>query len=209
VLRLLGLIAFAGMAVFTLIALIGALVSLAAGRRRAAVSLARSWAGGLGLYALAMFVVSVTSRTIVLPFGVEKRFCALDCDLAFSVAGVLPAPHRVRGRPGMIVTVKVRSDAAAATMRPSQVQVWLETTEGKRFRPEDASPAAMREPLAPGAAHYVDFVFPEPPGRAPLRLVVVEGGWPSRLVIGDENSPLHRKVVMELPELLSPDLPEG
>ena len=205
--RLFGLIAFLALQVGTLVALIAAFYALVTRRPGRAVSVGRAWLWTIGLYVLVLLVVSFTSRTIVLPFPAEKRFCAIDCDLTIAVAGVMPAQRPVDGGRGLIVTVQVRSHAQTARIRPAALRAWLETDDGRRYAPLQPTPPALLESLDPGAARYAEFVFPDPPGGRSLRLVVLEGGWGSRFVIGDENSFFHRKVMLELPELLSPDLP--
>lgn len=57
---------------------------------------------------------------------------------------------------------------------------------------------SLEGPLAPGESHVARLVLDVPKDVRNPRLLVTEGGWMTRLVIGDENSPLHRKTLFRL-----------
>jgi hypothetical protein len=53
----------------------------------------------------------------------------------------------------------------------------------------------LTEPLRPGESYYtIDFVFDVPKDAHGLRLLITEDDPETRLVIGHENSLLHKKI---------------
>ncbi len=56
------------------------------------------------------------------------------------------------------------------------------------------------QPIAPGQKYSVPLAISLPAGAASPVLVITEGSaFPTRLIIGDENSFLHKKTVFRLP----------
>src|SRR5438046_8062788 len=83
-----GALAFIGTVLGLVIAGIGIVLLLAARRVGVALSVAKWAAAGVVAYFGVLVLVSVTSAETVLGLNQEQRFCAADCDLAFSVTGV-------------------------------------------------------------------------------------------------------------------------
>jgi len=52
----------------------------------------------------------------------------------------------------------------------------------------------LTEPLRPGESYTTDFVFEVPKGAQGLRLLITEDCPETHLVIGHENSLLHKKI---------------
>ena len=172
------------------------------GRRRRAAATFGAWLGALGIYATILVGVSLASREHVLPPGAEKRFCTLDCDLAYSVEQVYRVDHASPGRDVLIVRIRGRNAARSARMRPSDFRAWLLAPNGARIDPVTVSRPALLGELSPGESRTMELQFEIPERSQNLRLAVAEGGWPSRLAIGDENSFLHHKTVFQIQEPL-------
>ncbi len=170
------------------------------GRRRRAAATFGAWLGALGIYVTILVGVSLASHERVLAPGAEKRFCALDCDLAYSVEELYRADHASPGRDVLIVRIRGRNDSRSARMRPSDFRAWLLAPNGARIDPVTV-PAVLGE-LGPGESRAMELQFEIPERSQNLRLAVAEGGWPSRLAIGDENSFLHRLTVFQIQEPL-------
>jgi len=200
--RLLSFFALITLAVVTLAMLSASVRAYYVGRRRRAAATFGAWIGAVAIYGVALVGVSLASRERVLPPGIEKRFCALDCDLAYSVDEVFRADHHIPGRDVLIVRMRVRSDARATRVRPSDFKAWLLGAGGARVDPMMLPRPAEVGELGPGESQTIELKFEIPERTQGLRLAVAEGGWPSRLVIGDENSFLHRKTVFQLREPL-------
>ena len=166
--------------------------------RRALVALLT----GCGLYVLVLLGYSSFSKERVLGRGVEKYFCELDCHLAYSIASVEHQGDR------LLVKLRTRFDETTISARrpkdvpltPNQRELYLVDEEGGTHAPERV---AMRNnpplstPLEPGESYETLYVFIVP-RNAGGKLFLQNEPWPSSLLIGHENSPLHRKVYFQL-----------
>jgi hypothetical protein len=56
----------------------------------------------------------------------------------------------------------------------------------------------LTTPLRPGESYTTDLVFDLPPNAKPTALLMKEGEWITRLVIGHENSPLHKQTKFQV-----------
>ena len=200
--RFLSLLALLTIAVVTLVMLGTVFRAYYIGRRRRAAATFGAWLGSVAIYGVVLVGVSLASSEHVLPPGIEKRFCALDCDLAYSVAEVFRADRGVPGQDASFVRVRVRSDAQVARIWPSDFKAWLLAAGGMRVDPVTPPRPALLGDLGPGESQTIELQFEIPERTEGLRLAVAEGGWPSRIMIGDENSFLHRKTVFQLQEPL-------
>jgi len=205
----LAVLAFLGAGFALAVSGIGAAVALAAGRR----SLARLL-GGAALavasgYATVLVAASLLSRDRTLAAGEKKYFCEMDCHLAYSIART----SREDGR--RVVTVRAWFDPRTispyrgdAPLTPNQREVWLELPGGRRIAPSDSATAAWRarhgeraslaDALRPGESYEATFVFDSPGGGG--RLFVGDPSGLERLLVGHENSPLHRRALFALPD---------
>lgn len=202
--RFLSLLGLLSLAMVTLVMLGAVARAYFIGRRRRAAATFGAWLGMLAIYFTFLAGISLASREQVLAPGSEKRFCALDCDLAYAVDDVQRIDLQKPGRHELIVRLRVRSDARAVRMRPSDFRAWLTTSEGARIDPVTVPRPALLGDLAPGETRTMELQFEIPERAHGLRLAMVEGGWPTRLAIGDENSFLHRKTVFGLQERMEP-----
>ena len=69
------------------------------------------------------------------------------------------------------------------------------------------SSTPITEPLRPGESYTTDFVFDVPKDARGLRLLITEDDPETRLVIGHENSLLHKKIYFSVdsaPSLTKP-----
>jgi predicted small lipoprotein YifL len=188
---------------------IGAAVALAAGRLGLARLLAAAALAVASVYGTALVAASLLSPERTLAAGEKKYFCEVDCHLAYSVVRTARADGR------LAVTVRTWFDPTTiapfrgdAPLTPNPREVWLELPDGRRVAPAEDATAAWRartgeratleDPLRPGDSYETTFVFDAPEG-GPARLFVGDPPGVERLLVGHENSPLHRRTLFALP----------
>jgi hypothetical protein len=182
-----------------------------------AVTLAGAGAVTLGLYATLLLATSARSRELVLPPGEPKWFCGfyLDCHIGIAAERLVVTPSLGGARAAgayWVITLRVRSSARRAVMRPHGLRIELVDAEGRRYLRSAAAEAALsgpgagplERPLTPGASYTVDVVFDVPAEvRATPRLLVTEGPALQRLVervlVGDEDSFGHKPTLLMVP----------
>lgn len=203
-------IALAGLALATLLSLIGHQ------RIRAAIfgGIGAAWGG---LYGAGLLFTSLTSHQMVLRPGETKYFCGfyLDCHIGVAVvgdsvvSGIGGSPARGRFH---VVTLQFSSSALRATLRPYDLRLAMIGSDNRQYQRDEhaedllAGPTG-HDPLArdiiPGGRYTAQVVFDVPEDAAPVRLFVGEGLGIDRVIeavlIGDEDSFLHRKVLLALP----------
>jgi hypothetical protein len=169
-------------------------------------------------YLLLLTSVSFASSEKVLSAGGWKYFCEIDCHLAYSLVGVQTAaalgPEMQQFSPrGKFVVVRVKTWFDESTisahrgngpLTPNARKIVLVDDTGRNFAPSAESQAALArlgnsstritEPLRPGESYTTDFVFDVPKDARGLRLLITEDDPETRLVIGHENSLLHKKI---------------
>jgi hypothetical protein len=170
------------------------------------------------LYFLLLTGVSFASSEEVLPAGGWKYFCEIDCHIAYSLIGAQtaaalgPEMQQIAAQ-GEFVVVRVKSWFDQRTisahrgngpLTPNARKVFLIDDTGRRFTPSpDGQTAFVRltghstpltQPLRPGESYGTDFVFDVPRDARNLRLLITEDDPETRLVIGHENSLLHKKI---------------
>ncbi|HEV2130692.1 MAG TPA: hypothetical protein VGR27_06295 [Longimicrobiaceae bacterium] len=215
---ILSVLAFLG-TVFTLLAAGAALVFLlVTRRRRSARWVLRGALSTVLLYGVVLIAFSLGSREQMLAPQEEKYFCEIDCHLAYSVEEVLRRP--TLGDPPQqssargiyyVVGMKVRfdrettsPDGGGAPLRPNPRSVAVVDATGRRYAPSHEGERALAltasgigvpltRPLRPGESYRSVLVFDLPPDIRDPRLLITEAGWETRLLIGHENSFLHRK----------------
>ena len=190
-------------------------------RRQPAV---RLWAGLslvailLG-YATILFGASLTSHDEVLPRGGTKYFCEIDCHLAYSVErvtrgntlGIPPNEARASGA-FYRISLKTWFDESTisqhrpreAPLYPNPRQVYILDSSGRRFLPSEEGQRALEvsgvksTPLSrlliPGESYVTELCFDLPKDVRAPRLYVGDSDPMSSLLIGHEESPLHRKI---------------
>jgi hypothetical protein len=213
-----GAIALLAAGVLFLIAVFVLVLSLMT-KRRTLTKLAAVFVAVIGAaYLIALLGFSFASREELLARGSEKYFCEIDCHLAYSIIEVHDAktigegPHQVAAA-GIfrVVTIQTRFDENTigrqrgdALLYPNSRVVSLTDAGGTEYFPVvgaqqvlDATQAAgttMTIPLRPGERYSTVVVFDLPPDVQKPTLLIREGETLTHLVIGHENSPLHKKV---------------
>lgn len=148
---------------------------------------------------------SLVSHDRVLAPGQEKYFCEIDCHLAYSIVDVKKETLGVSDVYTLVL--KTRFDETTisshrpkdAPLLPSPRTVALVDAAGHRYSPVAISGTALSTSLIPGEAYTTRLKFSVAPQAEGLRLLVTTTPqWPDHVVIGDENSWLHRKTYFAL-----------
>jgi hypothetical protein len=103
-----------------------------------------------------------------------------------------------------VVTVKVRFDeetisrrrSRTATLSPNSRYVALVDATGHQY---PGSTDGLRRLLIPGESYATDIAFEVPMKATGLRLILRSADPETHLIIGHENSVLHRKTMFRLP----------
>ena len=176
----------------------------------------------VGAYLGAILIFSLLSHERVLARGEEKHFCEIDCHLAYSVAntrqsktlGNPPSQSTAQGT-FTVVTIKTRFDETTISptrgsglLYPNSRVLTLVDERGNKYSPSTEGQRALdlaenggtplTTPLKPGGSYTTEVVFDLPPDVKAATLLVNEGEWETHLVIGHENSPLHRQTRFQL-----------
>lgn len=179
----------------------------------------------LAAYFGVMFAASLASHEWNLAPGAEKYFCEFDCHLAYAVTGVEKTAAIGSGAEKIaaqgafyIVAVRTRFDETTISPRrgdgpldPSPRVVKLVDAAGTAYSPSESALQTLEKtglnstpittPLRPGESYISVFVFDLPAGaQNPKLLIETTSGWPDRIFIGGEDSLLHKKVYLRLPE---------
>jgi hypothetical protein len=159
-------------------------------------------AAGAIVYFALLFGFSAGSRETVLAHGQEKYFCEIDCHLAYSVVDVKTQPA---GR--YVITLRTRFDETTtspsrpkdATLTPSPREVRLLDSAGHEYAPVTSAGTPLLTPLKPADSYTTQLEFNLPQDAIGLRLLIKTAPqWPNHVVIGDENSWLHKKTYFAL-----------
>lgn len=180
----------------------------------------------LGGYLAVLLGTSLVSEEWVLGPGEEKYFCEVDCHLAYSVTGVartktLGSREHLITANGVfyIVTIRTRFDEKTISshrplevpLQPAPRVVTIVDDHGLEFLASALGEQAlartsglgtpMTQPLRPGESYTTQLVFELPPFALNPRLLIAsptQPAWLGLLLIGDENSFLHKKVFLRL-----------
>ena len=186
----------------TFLALASALIFWFARKPRFARNAMLVVATGAAVYFCLLLGFSVDSRTTMLPRGQEKYFCEIDCHLAYSIVDVATQPD---GR--YIITLRTRFDETTtspnrpkdAPLAPSPREVRLIDAAGHEYAPLSAQGSPLTTPLKPADSYTTRLEFNLPKDASGLKLLITTvPSWPDHVVIGDENSWLHKKTYFAL-----------
>ncbi len=159
-------------------------------------------AAGAGIYFALLIAFSAGSHEIALARGQEKYFCEIDCHLAYSVVAV-----KTQTDGDYVITLRTRFDETTispsrpkdAPLTPSPREVRLIDSSGRAFAPIATAGTSLDTPLKPADSYTTRLEFHLPGEATGLRLLVrTRPEWPDSLVIGDENSWLHKKTYFAL-----------
>ena len=167
---------------------------------------------GAGVYVALLLGVSLFSKEYVLGRGAEKHYCEVDCHIAYSVTDVRQVKTMAEGgaktAQGMfyVVTVRTRFDETTinpnrgnGVLHPNPRDVYALDEQGHHYAPLTAGAAALLEkPLRPGEWYDTQILFDLPVGAREPRLFIENASWENHLLIGHENSPLHKKAYFSL-----------
>ena len=172
-------------------------------------------------YAAVLVTVSLSSSEITLQPGAEKYFCQVDCHLAYSVTNAATEAEVNGVHPQgvfYVVTLRTRFDETTISahrgdspLEPSPRALFLVDSAGNRYPvsaaaqsalvSSDAAGTSLSSALRPGESYTSTFAFDLPAGAHDLRLDVDSPSnptWISSIVIGDEDSFLHKKTYLAL-----------
>jgi hypothetical protein len=216
-------LAFLGTCFLLFVAAIVTLVS-ALWRKWWMVKFAALGAGAvIGVYAVLLFGASFMSEETVLTPNGKKYFCEIDCHVAYSIEGVTTAkttgvaPQQATAS-GTFYVVRVKTwfdENTISSHRPKDMpltpnprRVAIVDEQGHEYAPSAAGIAAVQysevnsspltQPLRPGESYTTDLVFDLPDGVRDPRLFITDDDAVSALLIGHENSPLHKRVLFQL-----------
>ena len=169
-------------------------------------------------YLILLGGVSFASTEKVLPAGGWKYFCEIDCHTAYSVIGAQTAEAlgpemQQTAAHGKFIIVQMKtwfdertisSHRGNGLLTPNPRKVVLVDDTGRRFEPSADGQAAfgrlgnastsLSAALRPGESYTTNFVFDVPEGARGLRLLITQDDAETRLMIGHENSLLHKKI---------------
>ena|ERR1700686_2468261 len=165
-----------------------------------------------GAYLGAILIFSLVSHEKVLARGEEKHFCEIDCHVAYSIVDTRQSktlgtpPHQMTAQGTYtVVTIKTRFDETTISPRrgngllyPNSRTLTLVDDQGNRYGPSSQSGTPLTNPLRPGESCTTDLVFDLPADVKSATLLINEGDWITHLVIGHENSPLHKKTRFQI-----------
>ena len=160
---------------------------------------------GAAIYISLLVGLSASSHASMLAIGQEKYFCEIDCHLAYSVTDVKRQANTSSTE--LFVTLRTRFDETTtsatrpkeAPLTPSPREVQLIDSGGNSYSPVSSMGTPLMTPLKPAESYTTQFEFRVPRNAEGLRLLIrTVPGWPDHVVIGDENSWLHKKTYFAL-----------
>jgi hypothetical protein len=170
-----------------------------------------------GSYLALLLIYSFASSEKVLARGEEKHFCEIDCHLAYSVTDVHETKVLGEGAEeltaaGMfrVVTIKTRFDETTigrnrgnGLLYPNSRVVSISDENGTLYLPSAVAQSSLQKsqtagtamtiPLRPGEKYLTTLVFDLPADIKNPTLLIHEGEFLTRFVVGHENSFLHKK----------------
>ena len=182
---------------------VAALVAFVHGKRKLADRISTAGAACAMLYAAALLTASLSSREKVLRKGDRKYFCEIDCHLAYSLEASSRSP--AGGGSRAVATIRTWFDERTIGLRrgnapltPNPRVVYVLDEKGNRYEPSSSEETPLSRALRPGESYTTSFVFDLPAGARRPRLFVGDAPGVELLLIGHENSLLHRKVFFEI-----------
>jgi hypothetical protein len=218
---------FQGSAALSILAFLGAMALLAALGVALVVLLARrnafaarrvglAMGGIVAAYLLLLIGTSLASGARTVEPGNAKYFCEIDCHLAYSVVGSRRAETLGPARGTFqVVTLRVWFDPRTTSARrddsplyPNPRAVRVLDADGNEFYrsvPGQAGLEAVEgrqppltQPLRPGESYTTSIVFDVAPQTHSAALLLTETDLVTHLLIGHENSLMHRPIPFRL-----------
>ncbi len=187
--------------------IVGLLVAILLRRRR----LARRLAIGLVIYACvyALLLVGVSLLSSQRVLAMHDVRCFDDWCMAVEQVEQRPAIGTVQAQGSFyLVTLQVSSQAKRIRQRELDTAVYLVDERGVRYDPSPSGQQALEAAgqaglplnswLDAGASFTHTAVFDLPPGATLPGLVISHGAFPGLVIIGDDQSILHKPTIMRL-----------
>ncbi len=207
-----GALALLGTGFVMFVAAIVLIQSLIVRKRRRAKIVLAALVAVCCLYLAAILIFSIGSHEKLLARGEEKHFCELDCHLAYSIVNTRQTKTLGESANPVsaqdifaVVTIKTRFDETTIApwrgnglLYPNNRVLTLIDERGHRYQPVSQSGTPLTNPLRPGESYTTDIVFDVPSEVKHATLLMNESDWITRLVIGHENSPLHKKASFQI-----------
>ena len=174
------------------------------------------------IYLGLLLVFSFRSGDKVLAHGEEKYFCEMDCHLAYSIAQVRETKvlehafnRATAAGTFWLVTIQTRFDEKTvsprrgnAPLNPNPRIVCVLDAHGNRYLPSPEGQLVlvrsqdpgkpMSTPIRPGETYTTTVVFDLPYDVKNPTLLIQDDHPVTRLIIGHENSPFHKKIRFQL-----------
>jgi hypothetical protein len=186
-----------GLAGWTAIGVLGVVVSRVRGEREKAGRGAKWLAGAWIAYLFVLVGVSLVQRQRVVAMGQPQCFD----EMCFTVAGVEEVPgFLIRdGRRLVRVSIRVTNNGRKA-QREGLIWAYLVDGQGRRWEESPGvNGVGLTARVAGGNSVVSEPVFKVAADATGLGLILTHGRWqPGVLVIGDSDSWLHRRTVVEL-----------
>lgn len=211
-----GVMALLGTGFLLIVAMLALIRSLLVRKRRRVRLVLLAMLVIAAVYVAAILIFSLASHEKVLARGEEKHFCEIDCHLAYSVVGIRQSKTLANAATTAqgaytIVTIKTRFDETTISARrgdgllyPNPRLVTLVDQNGNQYTEFTRTGTPFITPLRPGASYTTEVVFDLPANAKPATLLLTEGDWITHLIIGHENSPLHKKTSFQIDLPLTP-----
>jgi hypothetical protein len=160
---------------------------------------------GAAVYFALLFGFSAGSRAITLARGQEKYFCEIDCHLAYSITDVKMQSDSASNH--YVIRLRTRFDETTtspsrpkdAPLTPSPREVRLLDSAGRAYTSVSSQGTPLLTPIKPAASYTTQLEFTVPKDATGVKLLInTIPGWPDQVVIGDENSWLHKKTYFAL-----------
>ena len=201
----LGVLGFLAAAGGVFVAVAAALIFWFARKPKFARMAALILSAGAVVYFGLLLGFSAGSHSEILARGQEKYFCEIDCHLAYAIVDVKAQPEAESTR--YVVALRTRFDETTisaqrpkdAPLTPSPREVRVIDANGREYTPASTEGTQLVTPIKPGDSYTTELEFDVPKDAAGLRLLInTRPQWPDHLVIGDENSWLHKKTYFAL-----------
>jgi hypothetical protein len=201
-LELLGTLVLLGSVVFTLVTAVRLAVLALRRRWDRARQVARVFGIYVACYAGALVVVALAMPRQA--FAPRERLCFDDWCAAGITAEPAPAADAPctaeAGSRVWVATIEVSSDAKRVRQRALDARALLEDRGGRVYAACGAplGAHAFADEIGPGESFDVVVPFALPAGAAPAGVVISHGAFPGVLIIGDDQSLLHRRTLLRV-----------
>ena len=198
----LAVLGFLGVCALIFLGLAAVIIFWLARKRQIARRAALAIASGMIVYLALLMGFSAASRNTMLGRGQEKYFCEIDCHVAYSVVSSETKPD---GR--VVVVLRTRFDETTtspsrprnAPLFPGPREIRLIDSAGREYLPHAVRGTNLLTPVKPADSYTTELEFNLLSDACGLKLLISSAAaWPDHVVIGDENSWLHKKTYFVL-----------